>query len=275
MNKIKYIIYLAFLLTLLISCKTNPNEILSKYLEFDNQKIEYKVRNPESKISCILVHGFGDCYSSFENLFSLFDSLNIKTIYYDLPGMGTNKDIKIAFEDNLSIIRKLYNAEATEQTYAIGHSMGGLLLLLSTAENNLNFKHIITIEPSITKPDFDFFKYIQEEPIGIGLERFANKSRPQIGYTAIYSKNLLNSNITQLKDYAQSVYLNFEENVDVILQSNIKFVYIFGRQSSGLEDRKCFGSYENIDTISFNNAQHWVHYDAMKEFEMYLIKEFE
>lgn len=272
MKTITYLIITCFF-TSLCSCSNDSNLISTKYLEFDDQNIEYKVRNPKSKVSCILIHGFGDSYSSFENLFAIFDSLKIKTIYYDLPGMGTNKDINISFDENISVIKELYEAEATNKTFAIGHSMGGLLLLLSSAENNLNFKEIITIEPSITEPDYNFFKYIQEEPIGIGLDSFVNKKRPLVGYTEIYIKNLKNSNIEQLKKYANTVYVKFNENVDYISQCNIKFTYVFGRKSSGLENRKLIGNHINIDTISFNNAQHWVHYDALEDFRKYLINE--
>ena len=115
-GKLKSSIYLILITLLLISCSTNTNSVSTRYIEYDSQKIEYKVRNSKSDISCFLIHGFGDSYSSFENLFPIFDSINVKTIYYDLPGMGTNKNIKIGFEENLSIINQLYRKEAKNQS---------------------------------------------------------------------------------------------------------------------------------------------------------------
>jgi pimeloyl-ACP methyl ester carboxylesterase len=270
----KQIFKYAILLSVLFSCTDKKHEVYTKYIELKNQRIEYKVRNPDSKKSCLLIHGFGDSYSSFENLFTFFDSLRIKTIYYDLPGMGTNKEISLDVEDNLSLIKKIYDFEATDQTYAIGHSIGGLLSLLSAVDNKLVFKRIITIEPSITKPDFNFFEYIQEKPVGIGLDSFINKNRPQVGYTSTYTNNLLNSNINQLRIYANSIYENFGMYTDKIFQSDIKFVYVFGNLSSGQEYRRSMGSYINVDTICFNNARHWVHYDAFSDFKTYLNDEF-
>jgi len=275
MKFIKYTIYLVFWICISTSCLNKKSQISNKFVELNNQKILYQIRNSNNEKSCLLIHGFGDSKTSFEHLNTLFDSLGIKVIYYDLPGMGLNKEVSLSIEDNLLLIKKIYDIEGTKQSFAIGHSMGGLLLLLSTLEYQINFDKIITIEPSITKPDYQFFEYIQERPIGIGLDSFITMNRTLNGYALTYYDNLANSNISQLKYYAISVYQNFNSYTDLILNSNLKFSYVSGRLSSGLVERKNLGDYKNIDTVSFCNAKHWVHYDASSDFKKFIIKEFD
>jgi len=253
---------------MIASC--SEKKVEEKSIEFKSQKLLYTVKNQNSDKFCLLIHGFGDTQTSFESISTLLDSLNIKTVYFDLPGMGKNKLFKAEFNDVLLLIEKIYHTESATKNYAIGHSMGGLILLLSTIDNQLKFDKIITIEPSITMTDYGFYKYIQEEPIGIGIDSFINKSREEKGYSGIYSKNLQNSDTSQLEIYAKNVYTNFEVYQNKIKNSQLKFTYVFGRNSSGLDDRRQMGEWKNVDTISFANAQHWVHFDAKNNFNKFL-----
>jgi|GEM_PF-4920380 len=259
-----------FLMLIFVNFLCYSQNVVEKHLDFNGQDFLYQIRNANFEKCCFLIHGFGDSYSSFENLFSFFDSLKLKTVYFDLQGMGENKSVKSNFSDVLKLINLIFEREKCSQNFAIGHSMGGLILLLATLENSLKFEKILIIEGSISAADFNFFRYLQSQ----SMENFIQKKRENKGYSAIYSRNLKNSDTTQLRIFARTIYENFETYRNKILTSEVKFLYVFGRNSANLDSRKELGSYKNIDTLSFANSQHWVHWDAFFEFKFFLKNSF-
>ena len=242
-----------------------------KTISINNEGIQYSIRNPKSEITCFLIHGFGDNQQSFNLLLPILDSLKVKTVIYDIPGMGKNKNNRLGMAQNLKLFSELYMREKTDRNIAIGHSMGGLFMLLSIIEENLSFNEVIAIEPSITNPDYNFFKYIQEPPLGVGMEVFINKERDDLGYNKFYNQNIKNSDISELRTLAKEVYLSFDENRNRIIESGLSFTYIYGENSSGIEYRKEMSQFSNITVKGFKNAKHWVHFDAINEFKTFLI----
>ncbi len=257
-------------LILFLACGTT-NSKQDKIISINNEEIKYSVHNPDSDIACFFIHGFGDNQQSFHLLYPILDSLNIKMVIYDMPGMGENINSSIGMEQNLKLFSELFKKERAYRNIAIGHSMGGLFMLLSTIENNLNFDEIIAIEPSITEPDNSFFKYIQEPPLGVGVDAFASKERNEVGYNKFYNKSIKNSNITELKRLAKEVYQSFENSRKKIIDSELSFTYVYGEDSSGIEYRKGMSRYPSITTKGFKNAKHWVHFDAITEFKEFMI----
>ena len=242
-----------------------------KTISINNEEIQYSIRYSKSEITCFLIHGFGDNQQSFNLLLPTLDSLKVKTVIYDIPGMGKNKNISLGMAQNIKLFAELYKREKTDKNIAIGHSMGGLFMLLSIIEENLSFNEVIAIEPSITNPDYNFFKYIQEPPIGVGMEVFVNKERDDLGYNKFYNQSVKNSNVSELKALAKEVYLSFDENRKRIIESGLSFTYVYGENSSGIEYRKEMSQFPNITTKGFKNATHWVHFDARNEFKTFLI----
>jgi pimeloyl-ACP methyl ester carboxylesterase len=264
---------LIMLLLSFFACVQEKQGTIDKELLIGNQTIKYHVRNPDNKVSCFLVHGFGDSHKSFEHLFPVLDDLKLKIIYFDLPGMSENQKALISFPNSLELLSKLYNSEKSKNNFAIGHSLGGLMVLLSTVEYKMPFDKIITIEPSLTDADYKFFTYIQEKPTGVGISEFILNSKDTTGYLKFYNNNLKQTDTTLLKDYAKTVYDNFKNYRSKILDSKANFIYIYGNNSSGLDERKKMTDYSFVTVKSFDNAQHWVHFDAKNEFIIFLKNE--
>lgn len=260
---------LALSLLMMVAC--NSEDVMKeKKITMNNEEIKYTIKNPKSNITCFLMHGFGDNQHSFDLVLPVLDSLNIKTVVYDIPGMGKNKDVKFDISQNLKLFSRLFKQEKTDKNIAIGHSMGGLIMLLSIIEEKLIFDEIIAVEPSLTNPDSLFFKYIQEPPVGIGMDAFINQLRDNSGYSKFYNQNVEESNVVVLKTLAKELYASFDKNRNKILNSELSFIYVYGSNSSGIEYRKEMSQFANITSIEFANAEHWVHYDAQIEFGKFL-----
>ena len=73
-----------------------------------------------------------------------------------------------------------------------------------------------------------------------------------------------------MKENAKTIYDNFDNYQQSILNSGLKFYYVYGLQSSEIQERAKLENYKNITVKSFENAEHWVHIDACEVFSTYL-----
>lgn len=232
---------------------------------------KYSIINKDNSKAVFLLHGIGDSKSSFESIINLL--ADFKIISFDLAGFGNNNNFNISFDSQINLIKELVLEEGGAVNHFIGHSFGGLLLLQVLSEYpELKRDIVLTIEPSITKVDFDFFKFIQEEPLGIGYEGLIRGvDINEYSYARKFKENLLKSNSKVFKDYAKYVYENFDHLFDKIVKSGIGFIYIFGKSSNLPSERRKMIKYaEKIYEVE--NAQHWVHIDNPNEFQR-IIKE--
>jgi len=243
-----------------------------KELKNINYTVYYQVFNKEFDNVCFLVHGLGDSITSYIELIPEISKKNYKIVVYNLLGCGSNNHIQASFEDNLDVLHQLIITEGKEHNYFIGHSMGGLILLLTINNYAISYQKILTIEPSITNADYNFFKFIQEPPTGIGYDEFVKGGRVNKGYLEQYHKNLRIANIFTMKDCIRTVFMNFKNYQQQILHSDLKFNYIYGELSTEPEERKKLNQYPNIYVTSFQNANHWVHIDATYQFFKFLDK---
>ncbi len=227
---------------------------------------KYSVINKNKDEALFLLHGIGDSKSSFEGIIELLG--DFKVITFDLAGFGDNNEFNLSFYSQLNLINELILKEGKGTNHFIGHSFGGLVLLQVLANfPKLNTNSVLTIEPSITKADFDFFKYIQEKPLGIGYTGLLNGvDINEYSYARKFKENLIKSNSEVFKNYAKYVYENFESIIDKIVKSRIGFVYIFGELSTLPVERRKMRKYAK-KIYEVENAQHWVHIDNPKKFE--------
>lgn len=245
---------------------------MNKTIYFKGLQFAYEVHNSNMAKTCFLSHGLGDGISAFENLVPLLMQKGYKVVVYDLLGCGKNNDFGTPFEDNLNILNSLVNTEGTNYNIFVGHSLGGLVTLLTILEYNLDYQKIITIEPSITQVDYDFFKFVQEIPDGIGYDEYSKGNGLDSGYLLTYRKNIGTANSVTMKHNIKTVYENFTQFQSKIFNSSLIFDYCYGSLSTETEKRAELSKYKNINVLCFENANHWVHIDAEIAFIDYISK---
>ncbi len=248
-------------------------QTMSKII-FENNVIQYYTMNSENETQILLVHGLGDNHQSFDPIISKLNGL--KLILIDLPGCGINRDIFLKYEDYPDILLEIIKKEKrkSKKTIIIGHSFGGLISLLALQKDSHGLiDKLITIEPSITDADKDFFKFVQEPPIGIGFEELKKNSDSDKGYLKIYKGNLQSSNPDIIKENIESVYGDFNKNQKQIFESEKPFVYCYGKNSSQSDVRNRVAGHKFIKVKAFDNAEHWVHYDQPEIFTDFLKEE--
>lgn len=241
-------------------------------LMFKGYNFEYYTSNktiPSKKGICFFVHGLGDTCGSFSEVIAYLKLQGYFVVFFDLPGCGINKEIYISFDECIELLDKVFINHNNDKCYFFGHSLGGLLLLLTLAKYNIpKISKVITIEPSITVPDYKFFKSIKMSPDGIGHEGllyFLQESNPS-GYLVKYIDNLSKTNILMFNMYVDAVNSRFETMRDTILSSKIEFLYFYGENSIGAEERKQVAENPNVTVLCFKNSEHWVHHDAKTDF---------
>lgn len=259
----------SFLLFIMFSNNTFSQSMNT--IKFKEKGISYSVLNKEKEFQIILIHGLGDNSQSFKPLIQSLS--NYKLVLVDLPGCGDNKDINLGFNDYPAFILDLIKRESKsiKRTIILAHSFGGLISLLAYQNDTKGLiDKVIAIEPSISDADKDFFKFIQEPPMGIGFEELRKNNGTEKGYLKQYKVNLQNSNAEVMKENILSVYKKFEENQNKIFSSAKPFVYCYGKNSSQPEVRAAMADYKFIKVVGFENAEHWVHQDQPEAFLEFL-----
>lgn len=241
-------------------------------LIFKGNTLQYEVQNPKASKQIIMIHGLGDAVGSFDKLCEQLRNEDVALVRMDLAGCGKNNQAVIPFIDYPELIKNLVEAQPLKaKTFLLGHSMGGLVALLTVNKyKTLKIDGVITIEPSLTVADKNFFKFIQEPPLGIGIDKFVKPNPNDKNYILTYRKNLNVANLGVLKENAKTIYYNFDNYQQSILNSGLKFYYVYGLQSSEIQERAKLENYKNITVKSFENAEHWVHIDACEAFSTYL-----
>jgi pimeloyl-ACP methyl ester carboxylesterase len=264
-----------------------PNSDLDlKSLELqvkDGKYLKYHLAKPKvSRGICFFLHGLGDSSITFSKLISVANSRGYSALYYDLPGFSTNKNYELdSFSENIDILNQLISLHShSEKTnYFIGHSMGGLIVLLTLVKCDLPVSSfsVLTIEPSITTVDFNFFQSIQEPPLGMGYLGFLERNEAKVEgavYSKVYFRNLVNSSSSAFREYVVDINERFSSYQNLIFQSAIPFIYTYGINSSGISSREKMKEYENVQVRAFECAGHWVHIDAEQEFCGFFINDF-
>lgn len=256
------------------ACGTHE-EVLNMTLS-DGQQLKYRLRQTNgSRGLCYFVHGIGDASSSFTNIMESVISFGYDVLYYDMPGCGENNTVEVPFEDNCLILKNIMERHSHNgrRNYCIGHSLGGLVMLLTFAKYRPAVRQIklMAVEPSMTLPDKQFFEWVQ----GIGYEGLLESVGTWTDlYAPTYAANLAIASQPLFEEYIQSVYDRFDEYSQQILTSDTSFTYIYGDNSSGTEYRSALASYPQIQVEHFANAAHWVHVDAEAAFTAFLETDF-
>lgn len=220
---------------------------------------------------CILVHGIGDRRSSFDGLINEITCRRFSTLCFDLPGHGENYAIAIPFEENIDLLDRIIDQCTREysQLVVIGHSLGGLIVLLSLCRHRPNRPplSVLVVEASITESDQEFFKWIQEPPTGVGYEGLlASSGTDSYPYARTYAANLAGTSRETFRRWASTVYTNFLGYREQIIDGGATFTYAFGLDSPGSEARQSLGKHPNIRVLPFPEAAHWVHIDSQPAF---------
>ena len=242
----------------------------------DGQQLCYHLRQAaDAKGICYFVHGLGDASSSFAKVIDAVVGFGYHAVFYDLPGFGENNALTGDFEQNCAVLNDLIKQHSTGDlpNYAIGHSMGGLILLLTFAKYApaVKFSKLLTIEPSLTPPDAQFYAWVQEPPAGVGYQGLLDAAKTWTdAYSPTYAENVARASATVFKTDVQQVMANFDAYRQQILDSDLPFVYVYGTKSSGVPDRQQLATYPQITVQSFENAAHWVHIDAEPAFLEFL-----
>lgn len=241
-------------------------------LIFKGKTLQYEVQSPKASKQIIMIHGLGDAIGSFDKLCEQLLNEDVALVRMDLPGCGKNNQAIIPFVDYPELIKNLIEAQPVKaNTFLLGHSMGGLVALLTVVKYKImKINDVITIEPSLTAADKNFFKFIQEPPLGIGVDKFVKPNLNDKNYILTYRKNLNIANSGVLKENAKTIYDNFDNYQQSILNSGLKFYYVYGLKSSEIQERAKLENYKNITVKSFENAEHWVQIDACEAFSTYL-----
>ena len=241
-------------------------------LIFKGKTLQYEIQNPNASKQVIMIHGLGDAIGSFDKLCEQLRNEDVSLVRMDLAGHGKNSKAIISFVDYPELIKSLVEKQLVKtKTFFLGHSMGGLVALLTANKyKTMKIDGVITIEPSLTIADKKFFTFIQESPIGIGIDKFITPTPNDKNYILTYRKNLNVANSGVLKENAKTIYDNFDNYQQSILSSELKFYYVYGLKSSEIQERAKLENYKNITVKSFENAEHWVHIDSSEAFSTYL-----
>lgn len=236
-------------------------------------KLGYKIINPTGVGVLFYIHGLGDSDNVFlKNVQESPMYKKMKILSINLPGCGVNLNKDMSFELMVRNIRSIIKSNlCNSENILIGHSLGGLALLLSCIDLDLVKKNckIITIEPSITNPDYDFFSSIQEKPIGFGYKSVINflKKSKDVGYIKTYLREFSKSKKSIIKKIAREVYHNFWSYRSLIDSAkSLHYFYIYGEDSSGISHRDAMRNNENVSVFSIRGADHWAHINCRQDF---------
>jgi pimeloyl-ACP methyl ester carboxylesterase len=224
---------------------------------------------------CHMVHGFGDAQSSFAGVQAFLLEHGYSVVYYDLPGHGENHRLDVSFDETVSLLGQMRqrDLQGYRQSVVIGHSLGGLIALLSLCNSPSSATRCIVIEASVTEPDYEFFRWIQEPPLGVGYDGLvASQRAASEPYSATYRKNLADTSRDVFRSWSKIVYDRFFKYRERILASSIPFTYVYGTQSPGPEWRHALARYSQITVFGLPNASHWVHIDAADAFKAILLR---
>ena len=102
---------------------------MNKKILYKQSTINYNV-DGDSAIPIILIHGFLEELSIWDNLYKKLSTTN-KVIAVDLPGFGKSESISEVHSMSLMavVVEKILNKEAVSECIMIGHSMGGYVCL--------------------------------------------------------------------------------------------------------------------------------------------------
>lgn len=217
---------------------------------------------------CILVHGIGDRYSSFRGLLDEITCHRFSAFLFDLPGHGENRDVSIPFEENIDLLDRIIDQHTSQYSrhVVIGHSFGGLIALLNLCRHRPP-QRVLAVEASITEPDYEFFEWVQEPPIGVGydglLSSFTTDSFP---YASTYAANLADTSAETFRCWTSTVFTNFFRYRNEIIESGLRFTYVYGLDSPGAASRQSLEQHSNVRVLAFPRAAHWVHIDSQASF---------
>lgn len=116
-------------------------------------------KNVNSKITILLLHGWGVTSSYME---SLKDYLlkDYSVLLVDLPGHGKSiLERPYTVNDYIDELFLIVNKEKIDKLYGIGHSFGGKLLSYYCLKYKID--GVIVIAPSTIKPRFSLFKFMK------------------------------------------------------------------------------------------------------------------
>ena len=242
----------------------------------DGQQLVYHLRPAaDAKGICYFVHGLGDAWSSFARVIDATVALGYHAVYYDLPGFGENNAMTGDFERNCVVLNALIeqHSKGDLPNYAIGHSMGGLILLLTFAKHApaAKFAKLMVVEASLTPSDAQFFAWVKE----VGYQGLADSVKTWTdAYAKTYAENIARASADAFKIDVEQVSANFDAYRKLILDSGVPFVYVYGSKSSGVPEREQLAAYPQITMQRFENAAHWVHVDAEAAFLEFLKTQF-
>jgi pimeloyl-ACP methyl ester carboxylesterase len=218
-----------------------------------------------AKGCCFFMHGLGDSHKSFVDLAQRLHANGIHTVLYDLPGFGKNRDLTSSLEQNLTVFDELVTANSmmAQPNAYVGHSLGGLLLLLWRALKQRGHEPVLVIEPSITEADRSFFEQIREPPNGIGYDGFLQRPRSLRGdHLQLFESSLRSCNTASFRRYVVEVLQKFDEYRAIIMDSAMQFAHLFSSRSPGAHERRSLSVHPWIVNREVPGASHWVHHDA-------------
>ncbi len=119
------------------------------------------------KASIILIHGFGEHSSRYNNMAKFYCDHHIQVLAFDIYGHGQSEGVRghvpdqfTYFNDLDDFVKQTKKDVLEKPVFLYGHSMGGMIVLAYVLKNHPDFTGVITTSPLIdtAKPMDGFTK---------------------------------------------------------------------------------------------------------------------
>ena len=148
----------------------------SKYWNYKNNRVHFRVTGEESNPPIILIHGFGASSDHWRNNAEIFASEGYRVFGIDLLGFGKseqNLKSKIKYLDNqiwaaqlASFLDEIVDIQKNREVILIGNSLGALTALTTLSERPAQIKTVIAAplpEPVFINPiKFSFPSWLEK-----------------------------------------------------------------------------------------------------------------
>ncbi len=183
------------------------------YIKINNLKINYVIKNNNSNITILFLHGWGKNLESFNNVIKYID---YNYILIDLPGFGKSSILyPLNILEYTQILREFIIKLKLNNLIIVGHSFGGRIALKYASKYDL--LGLILVDSAGIKPKRNIWYYLK-----IYLYKILKKCKIKNNFGSNDYKNA-NNIMKQTLIYAVN-----EDLVNVIKDIKVKTILIWG-----------------------------------------------
>lgn len=244
-------------------------------------KVSYRQRKNHHTTICFL-HGGACSQQDFCEAFSRTDLTGFDLLSFDFPGCGRSsypKDAHFGIDDLVEITEKVFNKLNIEYPIIVGHSMGGLIGLLSILRTG-NAQAFICVEGNLAPQNAIFSRQVASaenyEDFRLRLLPKLQKELEQSGNPGFryWAENLSRSSPQAFYDVCPSLvgYSDHGELLEKYAGLEIPTLYIYGDENETMLSFLPYLKENRVPIAAISQSNHFPFHDNPAEFYEALLK---